>query len=237
MMLVCDSENDGLARLSLSRRPTALAQRLDRLRGVAGLHVQLALQLPEIGVVRLVANERIDLLDRLHAAAGAIAGDGARVACGQAGVACRIAVVDDLRSENVAVELGAHHVVAQLQLRRVFVVGVGAGGHLLPQLVEAMRRHRMAAHERVEVLLGPELLLGEALERRRACRVRTAGSPRAGAGRTGRPRIPGPGARSAATASACRCRPWRGRRRRPRCRAPIRRRQGRRRPSGRSPGW
>ena len=233
----CDSDRVALARFCFSSRPTALRSGSMACGAWPALTSSSPSQLPEEGIVRPLADERVDLADRLRAIARAVAGDGARVARGQAGVAGGIAVERRLQRQDMAVELGPHHVVPELQLGGILGIGVGACLHPVAQLVDAGRRHRMAAHERVDVLGRPELLLGETLEGREHAAPRLPGGlEEAQAGLVGR-RFLGPAlaqkrahqdvAAAHGQAAAGTGRP----------RVPCRRRPRRRPPSGRCRGW
>ena len=144
-----------------------MAQVRDRLLHAAGAHQQIALHLPEIAVVGPLADEALDLGQRcLEPARAALeeAGDGAGVACRQALVRHRIAVEHGRGPLQVARQLGAHQVVAQLQLGIVLGAGMRACLHELAEPRDAIGRHGMAAREGVLVRVRHVLLLRETLE-------------------------------------------------------------------------
>ena len=114
--------NQGRMRRELDRA----VQRGDRLRGFAAFEQRLALQLVEIGVVRLRRDQGVDLGDGGAQVGMPIGRDRARVSRRQALVVDRIAAGDRVGAIQEADQLGAHQVVTQLQLRRILLVPVRA---------------------------------------------------------------------------------------------------------------
>ena len=116
----------------------------------SALEQELALDLVEIGPVGLIGDERIDLrLSDLDAGL-AVGGDGAGIARGQRLVGLGIAVEQGLGLVEKAEQLGLHHVVAKLQLRRVDRVVIGARHDELAQLHQALLRQRVGLQEWID---------------------------------------------------------------------------------------
>src|SRR5579862_734838 len=100
------------------------AQRRDRLFRVAALRERLTFKFVKVGIVGHRRDQAIDLRDGVTRVAVAISGDGPRVAGGQTIIGRRIMAQNFARTLGKTKELGAHHVVAKLQLRRIFVVPI-----------------------------------------------------------------------------------------------------------------
>ena len=147
-------------RRELDRAP----QRRDRLRGLAAFEQRLALELVEIRIVRLRLDQRVDLRDGGAQVGMAVGRDRAGVARRQAGVAHRIAARDRVAAVEEAGQLGAHQVVAQLQLRRVLLVPVRAGLGDRFERRDALGRHRMRLQVGIGAVRGEQNLVGQALE-------------------------------------------------------------------------
>ncbi len=146
------------------RELRGLPQRADRLGRLAGFEQGLALELVEIGVLRLRLDQRIDLRDRGARIAEAIGRDGARVAGRQAVVVRLIAPRDPVRPVHEAVELGAREVVAGLHRRRILLVPVRAFPRDALQRGDALARQRMRLHVRAHAAGLVHGLVGEPLE-------------------------------------------------------------------------
>ena len=146
------------------RELRGLPQRSDRLGGLAGFEQGLALQLVEIGVLRLRLDQRIDLRDRGARIAVAIGRDRAGVARRQAGVVRLIAPRDRVRAVHEAVELGARQVVAGLHRGRILLVPVRALPRDALQRGDALARQRMRLHVRAHAAGLEHGLVGEPLE-------------------------------------------------------------------------
>ena len=141
------------------------AQWRDRFRGVAAFEQRLTLEFVEIGVVRHFADQRVDLRHRVAQVAVTIGGDGAGIARGQAGIAQRIATADALAAIDEAVKLGAHQIVAQLQLGGVLLVPGRARFREHFERGDTLGRHRMRLLIRVGEARREQHLVAEPLER------------------------------------------------------------------------
>ena len=95
----------------------------------------------------------------------AVGGDGAGIAGGQALVLERIAAVDALGRPKEADELGAHEVVALLEIGRIAAVDIGALAHQVRQVAHAFGRQRVGLQVGIDAARGDQHLVGEALER------------------------------------------------------------------------
>ena len=142
---------------------------------MAAFQQRLALKLIEVWIVRLCANQVVDLRNRCATIAVAIARDRARVARREAVIAERIAPHDRVWSVEEAGQLGAHHVVTQLQLRRILVIPIGACFRDLLECGDAVGRHRVTLHVRVDVARIEQRLVGEPLEQFKHATRRLAG--------------------------------------------------------------
>ena len=76
----------------------------------------------------------------------------------------RIAPVDGVLPLHEGGDLGAHHVVAQLQGRIVLLVPIGAGAREFLQRGDALGRHRMRLQIGIGAARGEQAVVGEALE-------------------------------------------------------------------------
>ena len=76
----------------------------------------------------------------------------------------RIAAGHGVGTFQVALQLGAHQIVAQLQFRRILFVPIGAGLCDFGQGGDTLFRHRVRAHVGAHSLRSVELVVGEALE-------------------------------------------------------------------------
>lgn len=132
--------------------------------GAPRLQQRLALQLLKIGISRLGCDQRVDLLDRVGHVAEAIGGDGAGILRGERGVGERILAVDHVRPLHKAHELRAHHVVPDLEGRRVLGVVIGARLGELFQRRDAFARHGMVQQIGIDPLGDEQLLALEPLE-------------------------------------------------------------------------
>ena len=141
-----------------------MAEQRDRLLGAAGLDQRLALELVEIGIVGLRRDQRVHLAEREAQIGVAVGRNRAGVARREAGVARRIAPQQGVRPLHEAEQLGAHEIVARLQLRRILLVPVGIVLGDLRERSETLGRHRV----RLQVGIGPagreQHLVGEPLE-------------------------------------------------------------------------
>ena len=93
-----------------------------------------------------------------------IGGDGVRIARRQAVVRQRIAPVDGVLPLHEGRDLGAHHVVAQLQGRIVFLFPIGTGPRDFLQCRDALGGHRMRLDVRIGAMRGEQAVIGKPLE-------------------------------------------------------------------------
>ncbi len=140
------------------------AQRRDRLGRVGAFEQRLALELVEIGIVGHRRDQTVDLRDGAVQIAEPVGRNGPRVARRQAGVGQRIVRQHHVRTFGEAVELRPHHVVAELQFRRVLLAPVRRL-HQFRQSGHALFGHRMVLRVRIGAVRREQRIVGEVLER------------------------------------------------------------------------
>ncbi|MNV19189.1 hypothetical protein D3C71_1100430 [compost metagenome] len=136
----------------------------DGLGGTAFLEQDLALQLPEIGVGRLLGQQGVDGAQSLVRLAVAIPGDGAGVAGGQGGVGRRIVAQRRVGRFHEGADLGDHQGVLGHPLGAVLVVVVGGGLDRTAQRFDALRRQGVTAEIGIAALVREDFLRTEVLE-------------------------------------------------------------------------
>ena len=141
-----------------------VAQRRDRLGRLAAFQQRLALEFVEIRIVRLRLDQAVDLRDGVARIAVTIGRDGAGIARRQAVVAERIAARDRVGPVEEAGQFGAHQVVAQLQLRRILAVEIGARLGQRFERGDAFGRHRMGLQIGIDIARIEQRLVAQALE-------------------------------------------------------------------------
>ena len=92
-----------------------------------------------------------DLRNRLSQVGVAVGRNRACVTGGEAVVVGWVAPRDGVGSFQKTRKLGAHHVVAELQLGRILAIPVGAGFGDGFERSDAFSRHRMGLHIRINV--------------------------------------------------------------------------------------
>ena len=118
----------------------------------------------EIGIVGLLLDQGVNLGERAAQVAVQIGRDRVGIARRQAVIGQRIAPVHGLLPLHEGRDLGARHVVAQLQGRVVLLVPIRARTRQLLQRGDALSRHRMRLNIGVRAARGEQALVGEALE-------------------------------------------------------------------------
>ena len=124
----------------------------------------MALQLIEIRIVRLRTDQIVDMRKGVTQIAETIRRNRARVARRKADVGLRVAAQNFVGPVHETVQLRPHHVVPELQLRRVFLIPV-LGVREIGQRGHALLRHRMVLRVRIDEFRFEHRLVGEALER------------------------------------------------------------------------
>ena len=130
----------------------------------AKLKEDLAFQLPEVRIVRLLGQERVHPLQRLVRLLQLVVGDRPR----QAGRIRRVLLVvlghGDVRIDE-AVELGLHHLVLGHRLGAVDLAVVRQRGHPVLQGLDAIRGERVVDEILVAAILGEHFLVAVLVEK------------------------------------------------------------------------
>ena len=147
----------------IGRELDRAAQRRDCFHRMAALEQRLTLELVEIRIVRHRFDQAVDQSDGVAQIAEAVGHDGARVTRRHRGIGCRVAPHHHVGPFHEAPELRPHHVVAELQLRRVFLVPILVV-HQVRQRRHALLGHGVVLRIGIHVLRREHAFIGEALE-------------------------------------------------------------------------
>jgi len=152
-----------------------LAIGCDGIDDTAGLEKDLALELPEIGIVAVLLKQQVDLRLRFVDVTILVKGDGAGITRIVALVRLRIAAEGHVGIVDEAVQLGLDHLQLVNALRRILLVVEGRSLDALLQSRETVLGNRMAADEGILLRARQGFLVAELREEVEHALARKAG--------------------------------------------------------------